>query len=190
MVLARSRRAHYDLRMTVGRRNRCRRAGEQVRRAAALAASVLWFLALTVIACTKTTGTELSPDAAEDAAGTATDASGSGSGPTCTRVPEAGACGKWPASADTFDDASKTGCLPRPVSLVCEVPSGSTVNGADGAVYGPDGAMITPDCCDQCELTEYALTCGFDAQPDPSLGCHGVMHGTPGAHPYCCPCLP
>ncbi len=101
----------------------------------------------------------------------------------------------WPAGADTFEDASSTGCKPRSVFQICEVPSGSTIE-ADGAIESPDGAAA--QCSDACTATEYELSCegstdggpgGAIPQPDPSLGCTVIPIPTPSnALFYCCPC--
>jgi hypothetical protein len=151
------------------------------------AVGVAWIAAVAFAACTDSSGG--SADADADATVGSDSGPAEAAGRTCTRVPEGGACGRWPASADTFDEASRTGCRPRAVSLVCQVPNGSVI-GPDGAVSDPDGAAIAADCCDLCELTEYALDCLGGGGPDPALGCHAPKDITPGAHPLCCPCTP
>lgn len=156
-------------------------------KAALLGAVGVAWIAAAFAACTDSTDATGSEGA--DAAAGSDSGAEDASGPTCTRVPEGGACGRWPASADTFDDASRNGCQPRAVSLVCQVPSGSMI-GPDGAVLDPDGAAVAADCCDVCELTEYALDCLGDGAPDPALGCHAPKSITPGHHPLCCPCSP
>jgi hypothetical protein len=108
------------------------------------------------------------------------------------------ACSR-PTKADTFSDASGTGCKPKAEFNLCEVPNGGSV-GADGAVAGPNGAPVVGACHDACSASEYALDClgsfpsgggGGIPDPDPALGCRILPIPTPPAALfYCCPCAP
>lgn len=98
----------------------------------------------------------------------------------------------WPPGADTYSDASATGCRPRSVFEICGVPNGSVVY-PDGAVVSPDGAPA--QCSDACSATDYSLSCIGDGEtgnipsPDPSLDCTIVPVPTPSdVLFYCCPC--
>lgn len=100
----------------------------------------------------------------------------------------------WPAAADSFDPASGTGCLPRSMSQICAVPSGSVVH-ADGSITTPDGETVT--CVNACSPAEYSLAChgsslpGTIPDPDPSLACRVVPVPTPPDSLFhCCPCAP
>jgi hypothetical protein len=91
----------------------------------------------------------------------------------------------WPAAA------IDTGCTPRSMFDICEVPSGSTVQ-ADGSVLTPGGGVVS--CADACSPSEYSLTCtGARDQPIPqpasSLNCKAIPIPTPSNELfYCCPC--
>jgi hypothetical protein len=97
----------------------------------------------------------------------------------------------WPAAADTFDSSSSTGCYPRSMFQVCEVPDGSVVH-ADGTITTPGGTTVT--CDDACSASEYSLSCywrsdGQPAAPAASLDCRLIPIPTPAtALFYCCPC--
>jgi len=97
----------------------------------------------------------------------------------------------WPAVADTFDAVSGTGCSPRSMLEICEVPGGSLVR-ADGSIAIPDGGVVS--CNDHCPATQYALSCygtGPDKIPSPpsQLGCSVIPIPTPStALFYCCRC--
>jgi hypothetical protein len=97
----------------------------------------------------------------------------------------------WPAAADTFAASSNTGCYPRSMFQVCEVPEGSVVY-ADGTITTPAGATVA--CEDACSPSEYSLSCygppdGQLPAPVPSLGCRAIPIPTPpNALFYCCPC--
>jgi hypothetical protein len=101
----------------------------------------------------------------------------------------------WPAAADTSDAASRTGCAPRSMFQVCEVPSGSVLHG-DGTITTPDGRSVT--CTSACAPAEYVLTCTGAApapaaipSPAASLGCRAIPIPTPpNALFWCCPCQP
>ena len=98
---------------------------------------------------------------------------------------DGGAC--WPASSDTLDPTSNTGCRPMPSLPVCQVPSGATVL-ADGATVADDGAAAPPECTDACGVAEYALSC-VAASPDTALHCTVVAVPTPSNESFfCCPC--
>jgi hypothetical protein len=87
-----------------------------------------------------------------------------GSGGSCT----------WPASADTYDDASAVGCRPS---------SSSTAKICQEA---PDGAQT---CQPECPANDYVLGCDGNAQAPSSLDCMIVPIPTPeGVSIYCCPC--
>jgi hypothetical protein len=108
-----------------------------------------------------------------------------------TKIP---AC-TWPATADTFDSSSSTGCLPRSMFQICEVPEGSVVH-ADGTISTPEGTTV--NCEDPCTPSEYSLSCAgpleFSSHPEiptpaPSLGCRVIPIPTPSNELfYCCPC--
>jgi hypothetical protein len=139
-----------------------------------------------------------------DAATGATGGSGGASGPDAqldarasgadgSVLTDGGSC-HWPQAAETYSEASGSGCTPRSAFLICEVPNGGSM-AADGAVFAPDGALVTDSCTNACASDEYALNCRgpFDAgapDPDPSLGCSVVP--IPGNLPtsmnYCCSC--
>lgn len=99
----------------------------------------------------------------------------------------------WPASADTFSEASNTGCTPRSFFQICEVPSGSALH-PDGSVTTPPGA--TAACVNECSPTEFALEClgpagGAGTIPSPAadLHCRAVPIPTaPNSLRYCCQC--
>jgi len=91
-----------------------------------------------------------------------------------------------PVSADTFSEASGAGCKAHTVFQICEVPSGSTIEG-DGAITTPNDASVT--CTDPCSTTEYSLACSGFAMADPGLNCKVVPEPTfNGDTNYCCPC--
>jgi hypothetical protein len=118
------------------------------------------------------------------------DASVSVSETATASATDAGACAA-PAAAETYNDASATGCQQRDRLLVCDVPNGSTIE-LDGSVETPDGASVT--CTDTCSPNEYTLICVDPTQvlqPDPSLKCNVIALPTPeGVTNYCCPCSP
>ncbi len=97
----------------------------------------------------------------------------------------------WPAAADTLNVAFGTGCSPKSMFDICQVPNGSIVH-ADGSITTPDGGIVS--CSDYCLPTEYALNCygaatGTVPTPDLSLNCRAIAIPTPSnALFYCCPC--
>jgi hypothetical protein len=97
-----------------------------------------------------------------------------------------------PAGANSFSDASATGCQPQSIFQICQVPNGSVIY-PDGAVASPDGAPA--QCTDACSDTEYVLSCfgsvegGATPVPGSSLGCKVITIPTPANETqYCCPC--
>ncbi len=87
--------------------------------------------------------------------------------------PNAGGCSAPPA-ADTYNDASASGCYQRSIPLLCSGPA------ADGGTT----------CAPLCLSSEYALSCyGNNFEPDPLLGCQVITEPTPaGVLYYCCTC--
>ena len=106
----------------------------------------------------------------------------------------------WPGTADTFDPAAGTGCIPRSMLQICEVPSGSVIDPATGAITTPAGQTVMCDAA--CSPAEYAVECRgplpADApgsttasvpEPDAALGCRVVPIPTPPNVSFnCCPC--
>lgn len=97
----------------------------------------------------------------------------------------------FPPNADTFSDASASGCRPGAPGRACEVSNGATVE-ADGSVSGG-----TESCKSLCPSASYELSCSSgptDIQasipsPDPALDCAAIAVPTPSNWLYyCCPC--
>jgi hypothetical protein len=112
----------------------------------------------------------------------------------CGMSNDGGAC-QYPATANSFDDASAVGCAPHAFDI-CAVPNGGTV-GSDGSVTASDGTLVNDACHSACDSNQYALACTgnraidtFAPEPDPSLGCTviPIPGNTPWAVRYCCPC--
>jgi hypothetical protein len=100
-----------------------------------------------------------------------------------------------PAGANSFSDASKTGCFPIPTGTACLVSSGSMISD-DGSV-----ANGTQSCRPICDSSSYELEClnavsvppppGPLPVPDGSLNCVPIVSPTPAnSISYCCPCAP
>jgi hypothetical protein len=114
---------------------------------------------------------------------------GTGSGSAVGSTDE-GPC-TYPPNANTFSDASASGCHPAPAGELCQVSNGATVM-PDGSVSGG-----TETCKSLCAPGNYELSCSSGPagvltpipSPDPSLGCSDIDIPTPGNWLYyCCPC--
>jgi len=131
--------------------------------------------------------------------GPACSGSSSGSGES---FPELIAACSWPSAADTFNTNTGTGCSPRTMFEICQVPGGSVVTAAPQgdlvSIETPDGGVVS--CSDYCSAAQYALSCHGAASPDsiptipspaPALNCNVVPIPTPSTLlVYCCPCAP
>ncbi len=83
---------------------------------------------------------------------------------------DAGSC-VYPAGADTYSDASTSGCRPE--------PGGSRCTG-----FGAEHYLL--DCSSGPVVSDAALP--SPPQPDKSLGCTTVPVAVPNQEYYCCPC--
>jgi hypothetical protein len=111
--------------------------------------------------------------------------------PMCSEATDGGSC-VYPAGANTFIDASSSGCRPSPTGQLCGVSSDSTVM-PDGSVSGG-----TETCSPLCAPGSYQLTCTSGPvvadsppipSPDSSLGCTILGLPTPSNQLlYCCRC--
>src|SRR5580692_1727797 len=87
---------------------------------------------------------------------------------------QATAC-SYPPLADTYSDASSSGCKPEAPGKTCQVSNGATVLADGGVVNG------TETCTSLCGDSQYELSCveAPSADPNPSLGCTVIPVPTP-----------